>query len=57
VIATISSKFVSPQIADQFGLVPDNHDHPNWYKVVIMNHVKLEKMEPLVRELQAFLRA
>ena len=53
-IVTISAKYVTPEIAHNYGLVPDNHDNPNWYKVVIMNHVELEKMEPLVRSLESY---
>ena len=53
-IVTISAKYVTPEIAHNYGLVPDNHNNPNWYKVVIMNHVELEKMEPLVRSLKQY---
>ena len=53
-IVTVSAKYVTPEIAHNYGLVPDNHDNPNWYKVVIMNHVELEKMEPLVSSLKQY---
>jgi len=52
-IVTIRSAFVPEEIADEFGLVPDNHHHPAWYKIVIMEHVIIEKMQPLLEKLTA----
>jgi len=51
-IVTIRSEFVSPEIAIAFGLVPDNHHQPRWYKVVVMDHVTIEKLMPLVKRLK-----
>lgn len=31
------------EIAIKYGLVLYNHDAPNWYKIVIMEHVSIEK--------------
>ncbi|MGZ5136119.1 MAG: pyridoxal phosphate-dependent decarboxylase family protein, partial [Flavitalea sp.] len=39
-IIAIRSKYVSPELAEKFLLVPDNHDNPKWYKIVMMTHVK-----------------
>lgn len=50
-IVTIEATDVPKGIADKFGLVPDNHDHPKWYKIVVMDHVTLEKLELFVEEL------
>lgn len=50
-IITVRSKHVSSETAKQFGLVPDNHQHPHWYKIVIMDHVTIEKLIPLVEQL------
>ena len=50
-IVTIRSDFMNEKIAHKFGLVPDNHNQPNWYKVVIMDHVTIEVLSPLVEEL------
>jgi glutamate/tyrosine decarboxylase-like PLP-dependent enzyme len=50
-IITMRSKYVSTEIAHEFGLVPDNHSYPIWYKIVIMEHVTLEKMIPLLERL------
>jgi len=50
-IVTIDSKYIAPEMAKQFGLVPDNHHDPRWYKVVIMDHVAIERLQPLVSAL------
>ncbi len=50
-IITIKSEFISPKIAQEFGLVPDNHAVATWYKIVIMDHVTIEKLMPLVEKL------
>lgn len=47
-IVTIDSKYVLPEVAHDFGMVPDNHHEPRWYKIVIMDHVSVERLEPLV---------
>ncbi len=44
-IVTIESSFLMKEQAAKFGLVPDNHDAPNWYKIVIMEHVEIEHLE------------
>lgn len=51
-IITIKSNFLNKEIANNFGLVPDNHTNPKWYKIVIMEHVTIEKLMPLVEELK-----
>lgn len=39
-IVTIKSSQIDPQVAREFMLVPDTHDeNPNWYKIVVMDHV------------------
>jgi len=50
-IITIRSKHVPHSVAHKFGLVPDNHDNPNWFKIVIMEHVTIEKLSKLVDDL------
>lgn len=47
-IVTIRSEFIKPEVAREFGLVPDNHASPKWYKIVIMEHVTIEKLTPLI---------
>lgn len=50
-IVTMRAEYIPKEVANQFGLVPDNHADPNWYKVVVMDHVTLEKLTPLVEML------
>ena len=50
-IITMETENISPDIAQKFGLVPDNHSNPNWYKIVIMEHVTLEKLMLVLNEL------
>ena len=52
-IVTIQSKHVKPILANQFGLVPDNHgEKPNWYKIVVMDHVTVEKLSELLETIR-----
>ena len=37
---SIKARYVSPALAKKFMLVPDSHDDPKWYKIVMMPHVK-----------------
>lgn len=50
-IVTIKSKYVQHEVALKYGLVPDNHNDPKWYKIVVMDHVTIEKLEPLIKDL------
>ena len=56
-IITIQSKFVNNEVVKNFGLVPDNHAAPNWYKIVIMDHVTIEKLNMLVEGLMGISKA
>ena len=51
-IITIRRKYVNDEIAAKFGLVPDNHLMPEWLKIVIMDHVTIEKLMLLVEDLK-----
>lgn len=51
-IVTIKSDYLSNELAEKYGLVPDNHHSAKWFKIVIMDHVQIEKMEPLLIELK-----
>ncbi len=53
-IITIKSAYISEEIAKKYWLVPDNHENPNWFKVVIMEHVTLEKLTPLIEDLRIY---
>lgn len=52
-IVTIRSSSITHELASKYYLVPDNHHEANWYKIVVMEHVTLEKMLPLIEELKA----
>lgn len=51
-IIAIRCNFISTEIASKFGLVPDNHDQPKWFKIVIMEHVTIEKMRLLLADIK-----
>ncbi len=51
-IITIRSEFLNNEIAKKYGLVPDNHHDPKWFKIVVMDHVTIEKLSPLVEDLK-----
>lgn len=51
-IITIRAAFVPAEVAAKYHLVPDDHHAPEWYKIVIMEHVTIEKLLPLVAELR-----
>ncbi len=47
-IVTIRAQHVPQELAEKYVLVPDNHHQPNWYKVVVMEHVTIERLLPVV---------
>lgn len=51
-IITVRAEFLSPELAHKFGLVPDNHRNPAWYKIVVMEHVTVDKLQLFVGELR-----
>ncbi|MEL6536154.1 MAG: pyridoxal-dependent decarboxylase [Bacteroidota bacterium] len=51
-ILTMRAEDVPEAIAKDFGLVPDQHDNPRWYKVVVMDHVTIDALEPFVAALK-----
>lgn len=52
-IVTMEASSLSSELASEFGLVPDDHHAPKWYKVVIMDHVEVEKLEALIDAIKA----
>ncbi len=52
-IVTIDASFVPAALAHRYGLVPDDHEKPNWYKVVVMDHVNLDSLNVFLSELAA----
>lgn len=51
-IITIKSEFVHEKVASKYGLVPDSHANPSWFKVVVMEHVTIEKLSLLLDEIK-----
>jgi tyrosine decarboxylase/aspartate 1-decarboxylase len=52
-IVAMRSKFISPSLAKAFTLVPDNHENPHWYKVVMMPHVRQGIIDNFVSQLRS----
>lgn len=51
-ILTMRAHHIPEALAEKYGLVPDHHNgEPNWYKVVIMDHVTIDALDPFVNEL------
>lgn len=52
-IITMRASDVPAEIAVQYGLVPDHHHTPQWYKVVVMEHATEEHLLDLLHALEA----
>ncbi|WP_462249411.1 pyridoxal-dependent decarboxylase [Ekhidna sp.] len=51
-IVTIKSNYVDPNIAKDYMLVPDTHDeNPNWFKIVVMDHVTQGQLDRFLMEI------
>ena len=51
-IITIRANDISEKICKKFTLVPNTHtDKPNWWKIVVMDHVNWELIEKFINEL------
>lgn len=52
-IVAIRAKHINSELAQKYGLVPDTHNEsPNWYKIVLMEHVHVDQLMPFVEELK-----
>lgn len=52
-ILTIDAAYIDERIAQKYGLVPNTHNgKPDWYKVVVMDHVTIDTLEPMIKDLQ-----
>lgn len=55
-IVAIRGEFISSQLAKKYSLVPDSHTiNPNWYKVVVMDHVKQGVLDEFIMDLKALI--
>ncbi len=53
-IVTIRAKHVPAVVAQKYMMVPDTHvGEPNWYKIVLMDHVEIEHLEAALAEFTA----
>jgi len=50
-IVTIKSRCISKALAHKFYLVPDDHENPKWYKIVVMPHVKSGILDNFLQQL------
>lgn len=41
-------------LSGQYELVPDSHQDTNWFKVVIMEHVTVDKLALLINEIKKY---
>ncbi len=53
-IVTLPAHQISAALAAKYGLVPDNHHQPKWYKIVVMDHVTIDKLTHFVAEAGIF---
>lgn len=51
-IVTIPSNFISDILAKKYHLVPNSHHNPDWYKIVVMSHVKQEIIDSFLNDLR-----
>ncbi|MCT4638242.1 MAG: pyridoxal-dependent decarboxylase [Bacteroidales bacterium] len=52
-LITINANQISDDIAKEFWLVPDNHDKPEWFKIVVMDHVTIDRLSMLIDRIKA----
>jgi tyrosine decarboxylase / aspartate 1-decarboxylase len=51
-IVTLRADQIAPSVAEEFSLVPDDHEgRPNWYKIVVMDHVSIDDLHQFVSRL------
>lgn len=52
-IIAINAEFISEELAEKFGLVPDTHGgSPAWYKIVVMEHVGMDEIQSFISDLK-----
>lgn len=52
-IVSIRAEFISSELARSFTLVPDDHEAPKWYKIVLMAHVKRGIIDNFLNQLRS----
>ncbi len=51
-IVTIHSEFISSVLAKKYHLVPNSHNNPDWFKIVVMQHVRQGIIDNFLIELK-----
>ena len=52
-IVAVRAEHITHALANKYGMVPDNHtDNPQWYKVVVMDHVEIDYLQEFIKELE-----
>lgn len=51
-IVTMNAEDIPTEIAENYVLVPDNHHDPKWLKIVVMEHVTLERLDGFIKQLE-----
>ena len=55
-IVTIRACHIPEILAQKYGMVPDTHTgNPNWYKIVVMDHVEVEYLQQFIADLLKFI--
>ncbi len=50
-IVTMNASDIPDRLIEKYHLVPDQHANPEWLKIVVMEHVLVEKLEAFIQEL------
>jgi glutamate/tyrosine decarboxylase-like PLP-dependent enzyme len=54
-LVTMRAASIPTALVEKYGLVPDSHSTPKWYKIVVMEHVTVDHLMPFIEDLQAHL--
>jgi tyrosine decarboxylase / aspartate 1-decarboxylase len=52
-IIAIKGESIRKELAEKYLLVPDSHDQPKWYKIVVMDHVKQGLIDKFLQDLDS----
>jgi tyrosine decarboxylase/aspartate 1-decarboxylase len=55
-IVTIRAGFISKALARKYNLVPDKHEQPEWYKIVVMPHVRQGVIDDFLNDMKTELK-
>jgi tyrosine decarboxylase/aspartate 1-decarboxylase len=54
-IVTMKASQIPEGLVSKYGLVPDSHHKPEWVKIVVMEHVTIEKIDIFLQDLSNYL--